>query len=99
MMAVPRILFAVPVLALGIFLPTAGAAIKPAPPGALGMSHEGFTSTEVTVHRGQTLTLDNNSRFMHTVGAGKGGTLADNPAVPMLPRKMMATNNIYTTGQ
>ncbi|MEO6701729.1 MAG: hypothetical protein ABIP57_09530 [Jatrophihabitantaceae bacterium] len=98
-MRVPRILFAVPLLGLGMLLPTAGAAIKQPPAGALGMNHEGFSRTEVTVHRGQTLTLDNSSRFMHTVGAGKDGTLADNADVPMVARKMMPTNDVYTTGQ
>ena len=98
-MSVPRILFAVPLLALGMLLPTAGASIKKPSAGVLAMTHEGFSSTEVTIHRGQTLTLDNSSRFMHTVGAGRDGTLADNADVPMVARKMMATNNVYTTGQ
>lgn len=97
-MAVPRILFAVPVLAIALLAPTAGAAIKQPPAGSLGMAHEHFTSTEITVQRGHTLTLDNNSRFVHTVGPGHDGTLIDNPAVPMAFRRMMPTNSTYTTG-
>jgi plastocyanin len=96
-MPVPRILFAVPVVVLGTLLPSAGAHIKPVPAGAVGMGHEGFSSQVVTIHRGQTLTLANNSRFMHTIGPGQDGTIAYTGAVPM-SREMMQTNNVFTTG-
>jgi len=97
-MPVPRILFAVPVVVLGTLLPSAGAHIKPIPAGAVGMAHEDFSSEVVTVHRCQTLTLANNSRFMHTVGAGRDGTIAPTDKVP-LTRTMMSTNDVITTGQ
>jgi len=97
--AVPRILFAVPVLALGMVLPTAGAAVKQPGTGVLGMSHEHYTSEVVTVHRGNTLTLQNNSRFAHTVGPGKDGHLADATGVPVTGAHLMETNDVYTTGQ
>lgn len=97
-MPVPRILFAVPVVVLGTLLPSAGAHIKPIPAGAVGMGHEGFTSEVVTIHRGQTLTLANDSRFMHTIGAGKDGTITPTDKVP-LTRTMMPTNDVITTGQ
>jgi plastocyanin len=97
--AVPRILFAVPVLALGMVLPTAGAAVHNPPAGVLGMTHEGFSSKVVTVHRGDTLTLQNNSRFIHTIGSGKDGHLADHAGVPVTGPHLMETNNVYTTGQ
>ena len=97
-MPVPRILFAVPVVLIGTLLPSAGAHIKAPTAGALGMGHEHFTSTVVTIHRGQTLTLANNSRFMHTVGPGQDGTIAPTDQVPM-SRKMMETNNTFTTGR
>jgi plastocyanin len=97
--AVPRILFAVPVLVLGMLLPTAGAAVTKPADGVLGMSHEHYTSEVVTVHRGDTLTLQNTSRFAHTVGPGKDGHLADAAAVPVSGAHLMQTNDVYTTGQ
>ena len=98
-MAVPRILFAVPVLMLGLLLPTAGAAVKKPADGVLGMNHEHYTSDVVTVRRGDTLTMQNNSRFAHTVGPGKDGHLADATGVPVVGAHLMETNNVYTTGQ
>ncbi len=98
-MAVPRILFAVPVLVLGMLLPTAGAAVKKPADGVLGMSHEHYTSEVVTVRRGDTLTLQNNSRFAHTVGPGKDGHLANAAGVPVSGAHLMQTNNVFTTGQ
>jgi plastocyanin len=96
---IPRILFAVPVLVAGMLAPTAGAALSKAPSTALGMGHEGFARPVVTIHRGQTLTLVNDSHFVHTIGPGKDGTLGDIQGVPMTGRKMMESNARYTTGQ
>lgn len=98
-MAVPRILFAVPALLLGMVLPTAGAAINKPADGVLGMTHEHYASEVVTVHRGDTLTLQNNSRFAHTIGSGKDGHLADTAGVPVTGPHLMETNDVYTTGR
>lgn len=98
-MAVPRILLAVPILALGMLLPTAGAAVKSPADGVLGMNHEHYTSEVVTVRRGETLTMQNNSRFVHTIGPGKDGRLADAAGLPVAGPHMMETNDVYTTGQ
>jgi len=96
--AVPRILVVVPILAVGMLLPTAGPSIKKPADGVLGMSHEHYTSEVVTVHRGGTLTLQNTSRFAHTVGAGKDGRLADAAGVPITGAHLLQTNDILTTG-
>jgi plastocyanin len=82
-----------------MILPTAGAAIKKPAAGVVGMNHEGFTSDAVTVHRGQTLTMQNNSRFVHTVGPGKDGHLKDADGVPVAGAHMMETDDLYTTAQ
>ncbi|MDQ1722799.1 MAG: hypothetical protein QOI26_2533 [Pseudonocardiales bacterium] len=97
--AVPRILFAVPVLVLGMLLPTAGAAVKKPVAGVLGMNHEHFTTEILMVHRGDTLTMQNNSRFAHTVGPGKDGHLADADGVPISGPNLMETNDVLTTGR
>jgi len=96
---VPRILFAVPVVALGLVLPTAGAAVKHPTDGVLGMSHEHYTSEVVTLHRGDTLTMQNTSRFAHTVGDGKDGHLVVTPGVPVTGMHLLQTNDVYTTGR
>jgi plastocyanin len=96
--AVPRILVVVPILLLGMLLPTAGTSIKKPADGVLGMSHEHYASDVVTVHRGDTLTMQNNSRFAHTVGPGKDGRLADAAGVPITGAHLMQTNAVLTTG-
>lgn len=98
-MAVPRILVVVPILVVGMLLPTAGPSIKKPANGVLGMSHEHYASDVVTLHRGETLTMQNNSRFAHTVGPGKDGRLADAAGVPITGAHLMQTNNVLTTGQ
>ena len=50
------------------------------------------------MHRGDTLTMQNNSRFAHTVGPGKDGPLADAAGVPVTGAHLMQTNDVYTTG-
>jgi len=96
-MAVPRFLVAVPLLALGIYLPAAGAAPHPAPANTLGMVHEDFAQESVTVHCGETLTLVNDSRFIHTIGAGRDGAVVDTDGVPVRGLHMMETNAVYQT--
>jgi len=82
-MAIPRILFAVPLLVAGAFLPAAGADPVKAPSGTVGMDHEVFTSDMVTIRRGETLTLVNDSRWAHIIGPGRDGSLAEADRNPM----------------
>src|SRR5215470_149674 len=89
-MALPRILLALPLIVAGAFIPAAGAAPAKAPAGAVGMSHEDFTTKVVRVHRGQTLTFVNDSRYMHIIGPGRDGTLAEADGDPMNHRILMA---------
>jgi len=57
-----------------------------------------FSQDSVTLHRGQTLTLVNNSLFIHIIGPGHDGTLTPAPkGVPMTDRVLMQTNDTYTT--
>jgi plastocyanin len=96
-MALPRILIAVPLVLVGAFLPAAGAAPAKAPTGAVGMSHEDFTTKEIRIHRGETLTFANDSRYMHIIGPGRDGTLAESDGEPMQRRVLMPENTSYTT--
>ncbi|MGI8523109.1 MAG: cupredoxin domain-containing protein [Geodermatophilaceae bacterium] len=98
-MPLPRILLVVPLLFAGAFLPAFGPEPDAPPAGALGMSHYDYTSESVTVQVGDTLTLANNSRWAHTVGAGRGGSVRDAAGVPLTGFTLMQTNDIVTTGR
>ncbi|MFI9388382.1 hypothetical protein [Kutzneria sp. NPDC052558] len=98
-MPIPRILFAVPLLAAGVLLPALGADPAAPPAGAVGMDHEVFASDVVTVRQGQTLLLVNNSRWAHTIGPGRSGHILDAVDVPMAGYHLMETNAEYTTGK
>jgi plastocyanin len=98
-MAIPKILFALPLLAGGAFLPAAGAAPPNPPSDVVGMDHEVFTIDEITVHRGDTLTFANNSRWMHILGPGRDGSLGEVQGLPMHERALTEINDHYTTGR
>ena len=97
-MAVPRILLVVPLLLAGMYLPAAGSEPAKPPAGAIGMVHEAFSTKQVTVRCGDTLTMENSSRWTHIIGPGQDGLLVANAAVPVVRRQLMETNDVYTTG-
>lgn len=96
-MALPRILIAVPLIVAGAFLPAANHVTAEAPPGTIGMGHEIFTTTDIKLHVGQSLTFVNDSGYMHIIGPGRDGTLAETNGEPMQRRVLMASNASYTT--
>jgi plastocyanin len=97
---VPRFLLGVPLLLAGIFLPAAGPDLATVPAGGIGMEHEVFSSEEVTVHQGHTLTMVNDSRWIHIIGAGQHGKLEPvSSAIPLEYRRLVETNDTYVTGQ
>src|SRR4051794_18280903 len=97
-MAFPRLLFGIPFVLAGLLVPAvAGAPGDPAP-GILGMTHEGFTAKEVRVPCGQRLTMKNTSRFVHIIGPGQSGLLADDTGGPEHRRVLIETGDEYTTG-
>ena len=98
-MAFPKILFALPLLVAGAFLPAIGASPPTPPSGVVGMDHEVFTIDEITVHRGDTLTFANNSRWLHILGPGRDGLLGEVDGLPMHERALTEINDRYTTGQ
>lgn len=98
-MAVPRILLVVPFLVAGAFLPAAGSPPDAPPPGALGMTHLDYAKDEVRLHVGDTLTLANDSRWAHTIGPGRGGSVSDVAGVPITGFTLMQTNDLFTTGR
>jgi plastocyanin len=98
-MAFPRILLAVPLVAAGIFLPAANSDPPRPAAGVLGMRHEKFSADTVTVRCGDTLTMQNNSRWAHIIGPGQKGLL-DPPSaqIPVPRRELTETGDVYTTG-
>lgn len=96
-MALPRILIAVPLILAGAFLPAVHQVTVKAPPGAVGMGHEVFTTEEIQIHRGDTLVFVNDSGYMHIVGPGRDGTLVEVNGEPMRRRVLMETDATYTT--
>lgn len=97
-MALPKVLLGVPLLIAGMYLP-AGHQLAARPAGAVGMVHEGFNRTVVTIHRGQTVTFENDSRFIHIIGPGSGGHLARPRNEPINGRELMEQDQTYTTGR
>jgi len=97
-MAVPRILFIVPGLLAGLLIPALHTAPKPAPSGAIGMVNDDFSRPVVTIHRGERLTLVNDSHLVHVIGPGQGGkVISPAPGVPVLGWHLMQTNSVFTT--
>jgi plastocyanin len=96
-MPIPRILFGLPLIAVGVWLPAAAADPAPAPANTVGMDHEVFTVKEMKLQQGQKLTLVNNSRWLHIIGPGEGGSLTAEAGNPMRDRVMTETNDHYTT--
>jgi plastocyanin len=97
---VPRILFVVPGILAGIFVPTMIVSTpKPAPPNAVGMNFMDFTKDVVVLHRGDHLTLVNNSRNIHVVGPGQDGQIVSPVrGEPLTGFYQMETNAVYDTG-
>jgi plastocyanin len=96
-MALPRILIAVPFIVAGAVLPAVGSAPVKAPAGVVGMGHEVFTTKEISIHRGAPLRFENDSRYMHIIGPGRDGTLAEADGEPMHRRVLMPEKASYTT--
>lgn len=100
-MPVPaRILFVIPGILAGIFLPTVIVSIpKSAPANAVGMNFMDFSKNVVTLHRGEWLTLVNDSRNIHAVGPGQNGQIVSPVrGEPMTGFHLMETNAVYRTG-
>lgn len=100
-MSVPRILFVVPGIVAGIFVPAViVTAPKPAPPNTVGMTNMDFAGPDtVYVHRGQYLTFVDSSHNIHEIGPGQNGQITSPVrGEPMTGIHLMTTNSVYKTG-
>lgn len=105
-MRFPRILLAVPFIVGGIMLPAVTSAPKEPAPVVVGMAHEGFvvdgvsdpTSVpKITITSGESVTFQNNSRWVHIIGPGQRGLLVPPGAGSMTPRHLLEQDETYTT--
>jgi plastocyanin len=80
-----RIVIAAAFITAGLFAPSALPAPAAAPAGAIGMQQEKFTGPEtVTIPRGGSVTFFNDSGWLHVIGPGDKGQLAEQTGTPYL---------------
>lgn len=109
-MRIPRFVIAAVLVVGALTLPAAGRPLDARPPGVIGMGHEGYVVTGVpggrkgadgvpviTIHRGDRLTFQNDSRWVHIIGPGDRGLLQDPGHAAMASIKMLEENGVYTT--
>lgn len=94
----PLVLLAAALLIAGIYVPALGAGLRKPPAGAVGMRHEHFATEVVRISRGQRLHLQNDSRWIHIIGAGRDGHLQPPGAAPVVDLRLMQQNDSYVTG-
>jgi plastocyanin len=99
-LSAPRVLLVIPGLLAGFLIPNLLTAPKPVPTADIGMFTRDFAKDVVTLHRGERLTLVNNSNAVHVIGPGIN-TYVRSPerGVPMTGFHLMQTNSVYTTGR
>jgi plastocyanin len=99
-MPLPRVLLVVPGILAGIFVPAVVVSTpKPAPPHAVGMTFMDFSKEVVTLHRGERLTIVNDSRNIHVIGPGQDGrVLSPVRGEPLTGFHLTETNDVYETG-
>jgi len=106
----PRILLAGVLIVAGRLLP-AGTTLRQPAAGTIGMKHYSYvqiTKAEhleigadgtpvITIRVGDTLTFQNDSRWIHIVGSGDKGLLRPSDHAGMTNRRMLEENDSYTT--
>ena len=98
-LSAPRVLLVIPGLLAGFLIPALIPAPKPVPAMDVGMVTRDFAKEAVTLHRGQRLTLVNNSNAVHVIGPGRDTHIVSpEHGVPMTGFHLMQTNAVYTTG-
>ena len=98
-LSAPRVLLVIPGLLAGFLIPALIPAPKPVPAMDVGMVTRDFAKEAVTLHRGQRLTLVNNSNAVHVIGPGRDTHIVSpEHGVPMTGFHLMQTNTVYTTG-
>jgi len=98
-LSAPRILLIIPGLLAGFLIPNLLSSPHPVPGADVGMATRDFAKDTVTLHRGERLTLINDSNAVHVIGPGKDTAVASpQRGNPMTGFHLMQTNSVYTTG-
>jgi plastocyanin len=98
-LSAPRILLIIPGLLAGFLIPNLLSAPRPVPTADVGMATRDFGKDVVTLHRGDRLTLVNDSNAVHIIGPGVNThVVSPQPGNPMTGWHLMQTNSSYTTG-
>ena len=98
-LAAPRVLLVIPGLLAGFLVPTLLTTPKTPAPMDIGMVTRDFAKNVVTLHRGQRLTLVNDSNAVHVIGPGLDTHIVSpERGNPMTGFHLMQSNAVYTTG-
>jgi plastocyanin len=99
-LSAPRVFLIIPGLLAGFLIPNLLSSPRPVPSADVGMVTRDFAKDVVTVHRGDTLTLINDSNAVHVIGPGLNTHVAS-PELgnPMTGFHLMQTDSVYTTGR
>jgi len=99
-LSAPRLLLVIPGLLAGFLVPNLLTAPKPVPVADVGMVTRDFSKDVVTLHRGDRLTLVNDSNAVHVIGPGTDThVVSPERGNPMTGFHLMQTNAVYTTGR
>jgi hypothetical protein len=109
-MRTPRLAIAAALVVAAMMIPAAAPPLLARPAGMVGMGHEGYVITGVpdaergddgvpviTIRRGERLSFQNDSRWVHIIGPGSRGVVTDPGDGAMAPLKMLEENEVYTT--
>jgi plastocyanin len=84
-MPIPKILAAIPLIALGAFIPgLRQPAIDQSATSTIGMKQEEFDRTTITIRRGAQLRFVNNSNFLHVIAPGDRARVTPTQGAPTL---------------
>jgi hypothetical protein len=98
-LSVPRVLLVIPGLLAGFLVPRLITAPRPIAAMDVGMVTRDFAKDTVTLHRGERLTLVNDSNAVHVIGPGVNTHIASpERGVPLTGFHLMQTNAVLTTG-
>jgi plastocyanin len=97
-LSAPRIFLIIPGLLAGFLIPNLLSSPRPVPVADVGMVTRDFAKDVVTLHRGERLTLINDSNAVHVVGPGTDThVVSPQRGNPMTGFHLMQTNAAYTT--
>jgi plastocyanin len=98
-LTLPRVLLVIPGLLAGFLVPALIDLPRPAPTMDVGMVTRDFAKDVVTLHRGERLTLVNDSNAVHVIGPGLNTHIVSpERGVPLTGFHLMQTNQTLTTG-